>query len=69
MGCIYLETVLNDFVFKWVVRQNIFPLLFKALWSRINIFFIVYYSQIWNKKDNNIIISRAISSPMGPIYI
>ena len=30
---------------------------------------IVYYFQIWNKKDHNIIISRVISSHMGPMYI
>ena len=32
---------------------------------------IVYYFQIWNKKEHNIIISRAISGHMGgvPIYI
>ena len=30
---------------------------------------IVYYFQIWNKKENNIIISRVISSHMGPMYI
>ena len=31
MGCIYFETVLNDFVSKQVVMQNIFPFLYKAL--------------------------------------
>ena len=30
---------------------------------------IVYYFQIWNKKEHNIIISRAISSHMDPMYI
>ena len=31
--------------------------------------FIVYYFQIWNKKELNIIICRVISSYIGPIYI
>ena len=30
---------------------------------------IVYYFQIWNKKEHNIISSRVISSHMGPMYI
>ena len=30
MGCIYFETVLNDFVSKLVVTQNIFSFLFKV---------------------------------------
>ena len=29
----------------------------------------VYYFQIWNKKEHNIIISRVISSQIGPMYI
>ena len=33
------------------------------------IFVIVYYFQIWNKKEHNIIISRVISSHMGSVYI
>ena len=28
----------------------------------------VFYFQIWNKKEHNIIISRVISSHMGPMY-
>ena len=28
----------------------------------------VYYFQIWNKKEHNIIISRVISCHMGPMY-
>ena len=30
---------------------------------------IVYYFQIWSKKEHNIIISRVINSHMGPMYI
>ena len=29
----------------------------------------VYYYQIWNKKEHNIIICRVISSYIGPMYI
>ena len=29
---------------------------------------IVYYFQIWNKKEHNIISSKVISSHMGPMY-
>ena len=29
----------------------------------------VYYFQIWNKKEHNIIICRVISSHIGPLYI
>ena len=36
MGCIYFERVKNDFVSKWIVTQNIFPFLSKALLSKIN---------------------------------
>ena len=35
MGCIYLETVLIDFVSEKEVTKNIFLLLSKVLWSRI----------------------------------
>ena len=30
---------------------------------------LIYYFQIWNKKEHNIIISIVISSHMGPMYI
>ena len=30
---------------------------------------IIYYFQIWNKKEHNIIINRVISSHMGSMYI
>ena len=38
-------------------------------WEQGLIVVIVYYFQIWNKKGHNVIISRIISSHMGPIYI
>ena len=50
MGCIYFKTTVNDFVSKLVVMQNIFPLLSKGLWSKINSSYSIYYFQIWNKK-------------------
>ena len=30
MGCIYLETILNDFVSKFVVMQNVFSSLIQG---------------------------------------
>ena len=48
---------------KW--RKIFSSLLSKALWSRIN----SCYFQIWRKKELDIIISRVISSHMGPLYI
>ena len=63
MGCIYFETVLNDFV----VTQNIFPLLSKALRWRINSCYSILFSNL-KQKTYNIIISRVISSHLGPMY-
>ena len=48
--------------------KNIFPLLSKALWSRINSLYGVLFSNL-KQKEHNIIISRVISSHMGPVYI
>ena len=31
--------------------------------------FIIYYFQIWNKKEHNILISKVISSQIGAMYI
>ena len=42
-----------------VVRQYIFPLLSKALWSRINTFYNILFSNLKQKK-NNIIINRVM---------
>ena len=42
---------------------------FYLLPNRGLIVVIVYYFQIWNKKEHSIIISRGISSHMGPMYI
>ena len=52
MGCIYFETLLNDYFSKYVETQNIFS-------SRPRhcdvglIIFIVYSFQIWNKQKKN----------------
>ena len=69
MGCIYFETVLNDFLSKYIVTQNIFFLSCPRHCDQGLIVVIVYYFQIWNRKENIIIISRVISSHMGPMYI
>ena len=67
MGCIYFETVLNDFVFKWVVTQNIFPLSFNALGSRINGCYSILFSNL-KKKEHSIITCRVFSGHMDPMY-
>ena len=46
----FVCTVLNDFVSKQVVMQDIFPLLSKNFDQGL-IVVIVYYFQIWNKKE------------------
>ena len=55
--------------FEWFVSkmQNIFLLFSKALCQGL-IVIIVYYFQIWNKKEPFIINSRVISSHMGLVY-
>ena len=67
MGCIYFETVFNDFVSK-LVKQNIF-LSCRRHFDQGLLMSIVYYFQIWNKKEHNIISSRVISRHMSPKYI
>ena len=67
MSCICFETVLNEFVSKYVVTQNIFSLLSKVLWSGIKIVK-VYYFQIWNQKEHNIIISSYLQSHRSHEY-
>ena len=82
LGCIYLETFLNDFVFKYLVRQNIFPScpshcdrgFIVVIYVHGRFIVVIYvdgrhiYFQIWNKKQHKII-SRDISSHIGPLYI
>ena len=52
------------------MKQNIFPLLCKALWSRNNSCYSILFSNLKLKKNkHNIIISRVISNYMGPVYI
>ena len=62
---IFACTVLNDFVPKETVTQNIFPILSKVLWSRIN----NCYSILFSNQKECIIISRFINSHLGPMYI
>ena len=68
MSCIYFERILNDFVSKKEKAPNIF---FSGprLYDRELVVVLVYYFQIRNKKEYNIIISRVTSSHMGPVYI
>ena len=68
MSCIYFETVLNDFVAKLVVMQNIF-LSYSRHCNQGLIVVIVYYFQIWNQKEHNIINRRIISSHMSLMYM
>ena len=68
MGCIYFDKVLSDFVFIYVLMQNIFLCCPRNRDQGV-IVVIVYCFQIWNKKEHNIIISRIISSHMGSMYI
>ena len=58
MDCICFETVLNDFISKEVVAEIFFFL--SKVWNRELIVVIVYYFQIWNKKEYIY---------MGPMYI
>ena len=68
MGHIYFETVLNDFVSKYVVTQNIFPLLLR--YGDCGLIVVrVYYFQIWNKKKEHNINIRVINGHIGPMYI
>ena len=66
MGWIYFETVLNDFCPQISSNAKYF---FSFVQDRRLIVVIVYYFQIWNKKKEHIIISRVISSHMGPMYV
>ena len=68
MGCVYFEIVLNDFCLQISSAAKHF-LSYPRHCDQGLIVVIVYYSNIWNKKEDNVIISRIISSHMGPIYI
>ena len=46
--------------------QNLFPSLVQG---SVLVVVIIYYFQIWNKKERWVIISRVISSHVGPMYI
>ena len=64
MGCIYFETAVNDFCDTKYIFLSCPRHCDQGL-----IVVIVYYFQIWNKKEHNIIISRVIESHMSPMYI
>ena len=61
INCINFVTILKDFVVQ------IFPLISKALWSKINNCYSILLSNLTQKK--HIIISRFISNHMDPMYI
>ena len=50
------------------MMQNIFPLLSKVLWSRINSCYSKLFSNL-KRKEHNIIIIKVICSHMDPMYI
>ena len=64
MSCIYFGTVFNNFVSKLEVTQNIFTFRPRH-WDRSLIVVLVYYFQIWNKKEHHIIINRVHMGPMN----
>ena len=68
MDCISFQTVWLIFVSEWVVTENIFPLLSKAWWSRINSCYCILFSNL-KQKEHTVIISWLINSLMGPMYI
>ena len=60
--------------FEWICLQikseaNNFSSLVQDIVIDDWIVIVVYYFQIWKTKENNIFISRVISSHMGPMYI
>ena len=59
MGCIYIETGFENFVSKLLVTQIIF-LSCLRYYDQGSILVRVYYFQIWNKKEYNMINSRVI---------
>ena len=64
MGCIYFETVLNDFFLQISSDTKYFSSLIQDIVIED---YTIFKLEI--KKEHNIIISRVISSHMGPMYI
>ena len=78
MGPTYIETAyINGLHLFWMILSPnkyqckiYFPLVSKALWSRINSYYSILFSNLkQKKKKKHIIISRVISSHMGSMYI
>ena len=67
MGCIYFETVLNDFDLQIISDTKNLFLTCPRYCDRGLIAIMVYYFQIWNKKKN-IIFNRVSSCHMDPMY-
>ena len=80
----FLVSVINHYhINGWHVFGDSLEWLCRQISSEVKYFFlscsrhcnqgfivdIVYYFQIWNKKEHNIIISIVISSHIGPMYI
>ena len=65
MGCIYFETVLNDFCHQISCDAKYFFLSGPKHCDRGLIVVIVYYFQIRNTKEYNISISRVICKSHG----
>ena len=60
--------------FEWFYLQKscdekYFSSLVQGKGDRGLILVIIYYFQIWNEKEHNIIISRIINTHTGPMYI
>ena len=58
-----------NFLRNFAFRFEIFFVSCSRLCNQGLIVFKVYYFKIWTKKEHNLIISRVISSHMGPMYI
>ena len=53
MDRIYYETDLNDFISKYIVTENIFLLLSKTFWSRINSSYNILFLNLKQKRTQN----------------
>ena len=65
---IFFVTVLNDFVSKYVVMQNVFFLSSSRHCDRGLKVDTLYYFQIWNKKEHNITINHIIAMYIETAY-
>ena len=68
MDCIYFETILNDFCLQISCDAKYFFHSCSRSSEQGLIVVIVYYFQIWNQKERNIIICRVISNHITHVY-